>query len=101
MLNRTIICINCGTTGEIEVNGLNADDRSSRIFRHLGHNPFSGHLHYQCPSCEIVLLVDPMSILGMANLSLPNCQAPRKMSRRWQRGSIIKRLMQDQQAGES
>ncbi len=35
-----------------------------RLFRHLGHNPFSGDLHYQCPACGIVLLVDPMLALG-------------------------------------
>lgn len=37
--------------------------RGKKVFRHLGHNPFSGHLHYQCPSCSIVLLVLPMDIL--------------------------------------
>jgi len=38
------------------------------IFKHLGHNPFSGDLHYQCPRCEIVLLVDPMTALGEESL---------------------------------
>ncbi len=64
MLAKTLICINCGHEGEIEVPGSSSDVPPSKIFRHLGHNPFSGHMHYQCPACDIVLLIDPLSILG-------------------------------------
>jgi len=41
------------------LNGLDG----KKVFKHLGHNPYSGHLHYQCPSCRVVLLVPPMDIL--------------------------------------
>jgi hypothetical protein len=38
------------------------------LFQHLGHNPFSGDLHYRCPKYEIVLLVDPIAVLGGESL---------------------------------
>lgn len=68
MPTKTIRCINCGVDGEIEVFGLKSDIPSSRVFKHLGHNPFSGDMHYQCPSCEIVLLVNPIAVLGEGTL---------------------------------
>ncbi|MBI4632578.1 MAG: hypothetical protein HY742_01615 [Deltaproteobacteria bacterium] len=64
MPTRAIACTNCGIKGEIEVRGLSSGVSPAKMFRHLGHNPFSGHMHYQCPACEIVLLVDPMAILA-------------------------------------
>ena len=62
MPRRAIQCINCGMEGEIEVRGHNNGIARSRIFRHRGHNPFSGHMHYQCPDCGMVMLVDPMHV---------------------------------------
>jgi hypothetical protein len=59
-----MICQECGFEGEIEVPGINGVHPSAIQFRHLGHNPFSGNMHYQCPFCRIVLLVDPMTILA-------------------------------------
>ncbi len=53
-----ITCINCGIDGVIKARD-SQDDRSLKVFRRLGRNPVSGHLHYQCPACEMVLLVDP------------------------------------------
>ncbi len=70
MLTRAIACLNCGNAGEIEVQGLISNEEPSRIFRHRGHNPFSGHMHYQCPACEIVLLVDPLTVLGQDGISV-------------------------------
>ncbi len=55
-------CQRCGAEGEIEVQGLNSD--KTLIFRHVGHNPYSGHLHYQCYACEIIILVDPLAMLN-------------------------------------
>ncbi len=69
MPNRTMSCLNCGVQGEIEVPGLNTGKRSLKIFRHLGHNPFSNHRHYQCPACQIVLLVDPASVAVHGRIS--------------------------------
>ena len=56
-----ITCINCGIDGVIKARD-SQDDRSLKVFRRLGRNPVSGHLHYQCPACEMVLLVDPQLI---------------------------------------
>ena len=64
MPTRTIICLNCGIEGEIEVPGLSSTVLPSKIFRQRGHNPYSGDMHYQCPSCNIVLLINPMRVLG-------------------------------------
>lgn len=96
MLTRIISCMNCGITGEIEVYSLNAHDWSAKIFRHVGHNPFSGHMHYQCPSCEMVLLVDPMSVLGDGVISTFTCPPAQKMRWRRQRASLFQRLIQNQ-----
>lgn len=64
MPTRIIHCTNCGQHGEIEICDLDADVPESRVFKYFGHNPFSGHMNFQCPTCEIVLLVDPMDVLG-------------------------------------
>ncbi len=64
MMTKAFQCTYCGLRGEIALNGLNEGDNGARVFRHVGHNPYSGHLHYQCPACEIVLLVHPLDILG-------------------------------------
>jgi hypothetical protein len=63
MISSDIQCTYCGLRGKIEGYAAEPDDRGVGIFKHLGHNPFSGHLHYQCPSCSIVQLVLPMDIL--------------------------------------
>jgi hypothetical protein len=63
MLSSDIQCAYCGLKGKIEGSTPASDDRKAHIFKHLGHNPFSGHLHYQCPSCSIVQLILPMDIL--------------------------------------
>jgi hypothetical protein len=63
MISSDIQCAYCGLRGKIE-GAASPDDRETRIFKLRGHNPFSGHLHYQCPSCSIVQLVLPMDILA-------------------------------------
>lgn len=60
-MSRAITCINCGIDGELKARGKK-DDLSPKEFNYLGKNPLSGHRHYQCPSCQIVLLVDPAKI---------------------------------------
>ncbi len=56
-----ITCINCGIEGVIRTSSSH-DDQSLNVFRRLGRNPVSGHLHYQCPACKMVLLVDRLLI---------------------------------------
>ncbi len=78
-MSRAITCINCGFDGEIGQRGLHKRV-SSDIFKYLGRNHISGHRHYQCPACSIVLLVDPALIKGSEALfarkpkhSTPTC----------------------------
>jgi len=63
MISAEIQCTYCGLKGEIGGFNREPHDGHVKIFKHLGHNPFSGHLHYQCPSCSVVLLVPPMDVL--------------------------------------
>ena len=56
-------CMNCDFEGTIEIQGATYDTPASRLFRHRGHDPFSGHMHYQCPACDNILLADPMDVL--------------------------------------
>jgi hypothetical protein len=64
MPTREIVCAYCGEIGKIDVWGMNEDIASPAMFKYLGHNPFSGHMHFQCPNCNIVSLVSPSSVLG-------------------------------------
>ena len=64
-----IKCINCNFVGTLENQGITFDGKTgdipiSRSFKHMGNNPFSGNLHYQCSRCETIILVDPMDVLG-------------------------------------
>ncbi|MEN6488095.1 MAG: hypothetical protein ABFD66_04315 [Smithella sp.] len=56
-----ITCIYCGVEGVLNVHGLD-NDESLKVFKRVGRNHVSGHLHYQCPVCKIILLVDPVLI---------------------------------------
>ncbi|NPU85016.1 MAG: hypothetical protein HPY65_11060 [Syntrophaceae bacterium] len=75
MFTREIVCMNCGEAGRIEVPGCDKGTMPSSLFRYLGHNPLSGHMHYQCPACGIVLLVEPMAVLTTGGL-LQGCPRP-------------------------
>jgi len=68
MPTRDIACLNCGFAGMLDIHCERDDVPKDRLFQHLGHNPYSGDLHYRCPACEIVLLVDPMAVLGEKSL---------------------------------
>ena len=65
MPTRNITCLNCGCAGMLDVHH-HANDvvPNNQLFKHVGHNPYSCDLHYQCPACKIVLLVDPIAALG-------------------------------------
>lgn len=68
---RDVICLYCGYTGKLDIHYVNDVVPKELHFRYLGHNPYSGDLHYQCPGCEIVFLVDPMTALGEESLRRP------------------------------
>jgi hypothetical protein len=57
-------CIHCEFEGVLEILGSPYELPGSRIFRYQGHNPSTGYIHYQCPACDIILLVNPADILG-------------------------------------
>ncbi len=59
-----MVCSYCGKHGGIDVWGFHGGMRDRELFQYLGHNPLSGHMHFQCPACHIVLLVSPLAILG-------------------------------------
>ncbi len=63
-VTRDITCLHCGHCGLLDIHDDSGEVAPGSLFRHLGHNPFSGDLHYRCPACNIVLLVDPMLALG-------------------------------------
>jgi len=65
---REIACLHCGFAGMLDIHSQDEVIPKDRLFRRLGHNPYSGALHYQCPACGIVLLVDPMAVLGEKSL---------------------------------
>lgn len=76
MITRDIVCLNCGFAGLLDVHCENHVVPEGILFHHLGHNPYSGDLHFRCPACEIVLLVDPGAVLGEESLSgLPGRKA--------------------------
>jgi hypothetical protein len=52
----------------LDIHYVNDIVPKDRLFQHLGHDPYSGDLHYQCPACETILLVDPTAVLGVKSL---------------------------------
>jgi len=61
-MTNVIICEACrrkGTAGNLYI-----DNRAGTpVFRHLGHDPYTGEMHYTCLYCGAVLAVDPMEML--------------------------------------
>ena len=68
MPTRNVTCQNCGCAGMLGVHQQSDFALKNHLFKHLGHNPYSGDLHYQCPACKIMLLVDPIAALGKISL---------------------------------
>ena len=64
MPTRDISCAYCGKLGKIEIWGMNGDIKNDDTFKYKGHNPLSGHMHFECPRCNIVSLINPISVLG-------------------------------------
>lgn len=63
-----IKCIHCSYVGVLEYQGMTFDGKTgdmpiSPSFKYKGNNPFSGNLHYKCPWCEKIVLVDPIDVL--------------------------------------
>ncbi len=58
-----IICPVCGCRGKAG-NLFIQNHSGESCFKHLGHDPFRGNMHYCCPSCGRFLFVDPMEMLS-------------------------------------
>ena len=69
MPTRDIVCLNCGFAGILDIYYENDVATKDALFKHLGHNPYSGDLHYRCPDFKIILRVDPMAVLGEDSLN--------------------------------
>jgi hypothetical protein len=63
MISAEIQCTYCGWKGMTGRKNQKSDGSDELTFKRLGRNPLSGHFHYQCPACSVVLLVPPMDIL--------------------------------------
>lgn len=63
MITGDMQCAYCGLTGKIDGYRAGSEGSATAVFAYRGHNPVSGHIHYQCPSCSIVQLIAPMDIL--------------------------------------
>ena len=77
-ITRDITCLQCGHNGLMDIHDEEGDVANDLLFLNLGHNPFSGDLHYHCPACGIVLLVDPMLALGEKPIRGIPLRQPRK-----------------------
>lgn len=62
-MNNVIICQSCGCRGKAIRHG-HPGDSDLPLFCHLGHDVYTGDMHYQCASCGVLLRVDPMQMLS-------------------------------------
>jgi hypothetical protein len=93
MIARSIICFKCGLVGKIEVLGINDPVPLSQMFKYLGHNPGSGYMRFQCPSCDTIHLVDPTVLLGN-DMIVPLQYGTDGMHDRGIPGTILGKLLQ-------
>lgn len=63
MTAKEINCVYCGLKGDVDVYDQDMNDLQAKVFKHQGHNPFTGQLYYKCPSCQTTLQVNPMDVL--------------------------------------
>ena len=90
MPTRDILCLNCGFAGMLDIHQKKDATLKDGLFIHLGHNPYSGDLHYRCPACQIVLLVDPMAALGDNCLEgFPGLSLPRRSGKQSSLGCFL------------
>ena len=65
MLASNMICMACGRHGSIGVQEECIENFKLDSFHYLGHNSYTGAMHYQCPECDSYLNVDPMDMLKL------------------------------------
>jgi len=91
MATREIRCAHCGILGKIEIWGLNEGIPLPSLFRYLGHEPLSGHMHFQCPVCRKVCVASPLSVLN-DDLIITRLYPSTALKERW--ASFISDLME-------
>ncbi|PKN76978.1 MAG: hypothetical protein CVU52_02410, partial [Deltaproteobacteria bacterium HGW-Deltaproteobacteria-10] len=62
-----INCEACGCKGKAG-NMFIRDKSAEVVFTHLGHDVYTGNMHYRCPCCAALLLVDPMEMLSSTSV---------------------------------
>jgi hypothetical protein len=78
-MTNVIICEACGRKGI--AGNLYVTHRTDRhVFRHLGHDPYDGDMHYTCLYCGAVLAVDPMKMLNNFFIKGIPCNRPEAIS---------------------
>lgn len=64
MYKATLECLGCGNRGPLELRcPMGTETSADNRFEYLG-NSVSGYMHLLCTSCNAVLLVDPLEIIG-------------------------------------
>lgn len=63
MTSKEINCAYCSLKGYIDESDQDLNDLQRKVFKHQGHDPFTGQLYYGCPYCLTTLQVDPMDVL--------------------------------------
>ena len=61
-MNNIIRCESCGCSGRA-VQAMLTDDSEYPLFFHLGHDAYTGDMHFRCANCGALLLVDPMQMI--------------------------------------
>ena len=61
-MNNIILCESCGCSGRA-VQAMLTDDSEYPLFFHLGHDAYTGDMHFRCANCGALLLVDPMQMI--------------------------------------
>ena len=68
MITRNIKCGACGHEGKVEAHDTIEVVPKSEIFLNLGKDSSTGFMHFQCPSCNEDLAVDPFKVLGSSQI---------------------------------
>lgn len=64
MVTRDIKCGACGFEGKVEAHDTVNLVPESQIFKNLGKDSSTGFLHFNCPSCNEDLAVDPLKAIA-------------------------------------
>jgi len=68
MFTRNIKCGACGHEGKVEAHDTIDMVPKSKMFSNLGKDASTGFMHFQCPSCNEDIAVDPLKVLGSSQM---------------------------------